>query len=319
MHKNNNISNIVYKKKKLNKNNICIKKKKNDILSNSRGKIIDIDINLGKPIRDISDINPLESGFFLNENNKNKKLRGSLSTNKREKKRRKNRSKNKKLSLPKKKYLEEKYDSSSGKDDNEYNNDEVNEVNSFDKNSINDNFTIKTNNNIIQPFMYKSSRIVHYKNQDKKESEKCIVTSDRRLYININHISDPLYENKLNKLSNNSSYNKNSLLIKRNIYFPIFGQNLLRNKTFSNRNYFYLSKTLTNSNKEANYTSNDKYLNSCVKFLTKSINKVFLKKCLKYFMKECEIKFRKFEKKKIERNQGNNNKIFAYKKKIGKN
>ena len=43
-------------------------------LNNSRGKIIDIDINLGKPIRDISDINPMESGIFINDYKlKNKK------------------------------------------------------------------------------------------------------------------------------------------------------------------------------------------------------------------------------------------------------
>ena len=76
---------------------------KDDILSNSKGKIIDIDINLGKPIKEISDINPLEN-LFIN-NYTNKRFKSSLSTNKREKKKKKHKSKSKnkkKLSLPKK-------------------------------------------------------------------------------------------------------------------------------------------------------------------------------------------------------------------------
>lgn len=72
---------------------------KDDILSNSKGKIIDIDINLGKPIKAISDISPLEN-IFINDYN-NRKYKTSYSTNnKRDKRKRKN--KNQKFSLPKK-------------------------------------------------------------------------------------------------------------------------------------------------------------------------------------------------------------------------
>ena len=154
-----NNSGLVYKKKKLIKNNMHIKK--NDILSNSKGKIIDIDINLGKPIREINDINIIENGLFMNNYNiSKKKFKSSLSTNKREKRKIKNKSKKKKLSLPKKKYLEEISSSSSDKDNfSSDKNISNNNNNSFDKNITNKNFTIKTNNNIIQPLIYKTSRI----------------------------------------------------------------------------------------------------------------------------------------------------------------
>ena len=311
MSPNNNNSNIIYKKKKIDKNHICIKKNKNNILSNSRGKIIDIDINLGKPLRDISDINPLESKFYKN-NNKNIKFRSSFSTNKREKKKRKNRSKNKILSLPKKKYLEEKYDSSSEKDNIE-NND-----NSFENNLINTNFTIKTNNNIIQPFIFKSSRVTYnrnkinkitWENSDKNILVRNIETSDRRLFIHMKYLSNILDDNKLRtKLK----YEKNTLIIKRNIYFPLFGQNIIKN---NNKD---LNHSLENNKKKLNgdnYMNNDKnkYLYSCVKFVIKNINKVFLKKAFKIFINEYEIKCKN---KKEENNKENKYRINTYKKKI---
>ena len=312
---NNNNSGLIYKKKKLAKNNMHIKK--SDILSNSRGKIIDIDINLGKPIREISDINIMESKLFLNDYNniRKKKFKSSLSTNKRDKRKMKNKSKKKKLSLPKKKYLEEISSSSSEKYIDNNNND-----NSFDKN-INNNFTIKTNNNIIQPLIYKTSKI---NKKTKNILEKNIVTSDKRLFININYISNlSSYENKSRS---KSKYKNTSLTIKRNIYFPIFSQKVLKNKTVSN-NYFFISNNSRNSNKNleiqnkkmnmTNYINinNDKnkYLNSCIKFIVKNINKVFLRKDFKIFLKRINT-IQKGNKtgQKI-------NRINAYKRKVGKN
>ena len=125
----------------------------------------------------------MESKLFLNDYNniRKKKFKSSLSTNKRDKRKIKNKSKKKKLSLPKKKYLEEISSSSSEKYIDNNNND-----NSFDKN-INNNFTIKTNNNIIQPLIYKTSKI---NKKTKNILEKNIVTSDKRLFININYISN---------------------------------------------------------------------------------------------------------------------------------
>ena len=311
---NNNNSGLIYKKKKLAKNNMHIKK--SDILSNSRGKIIDIDINLGKPIREISDINIMESKLFLNDYNniRKKKFKSSLSTNKREKRKMKNKSKKKKLSLPKKKYLEEISSSSSEKYIDNNNND-----NSFDKN-INNNFTIKTNNNIIQPLIYKTSKI---NNKTKNILEKNIVTSDKRLFININYISNLSYENKS---KSKSKYKNTSLTIKRNIYFPIFSQKVLKNKTVSN-NYFFISNNSRNSNKNleiqnkkmnmTNYINinNDKnkYLNSCIKFIVKNINKVFLQKEFKIFLKRINMIT------KGNKNGQKINRINAYKRKVGKN
>ena len=293
--KNNN--SIIYKKKKLDKNNMFIKKNKNDLLSNSRGKIIDIDINLGKPLRDISDINPLASGFFMNNNkNLNKKYKSSMSTNKRSKRKIKKNSKNKKLSLPKKKYLEEKYDISTESDyifDNSNNNND----NSFDENILNNNLTIKTDKNIIQPLLYKSSRIALNKinsNQEKNILVNNIITSDKRIYINMTYVSNALYEGKL---WNKKNYKNNSFIIKRSFYFSFLGK---KDKKMNN--------------------DKNKYLNSCVKFLIKNINKAVLKKFFEYFWKECEIKFKKNKLNENNNNNGNNKyRISTYKRKIGKN
>ena len=291
----NNNSGLIYKKKKLGKNNMHVKK--SDILNNSRGKIIDIDINLGKPIREISDINIMESKLFMNDYNniRKKKFKSSLSTNKREKRKIKNKSKKKKLSLPKKKYLEEISSSSSEKYNYSLDKNNNNNENSFDKN-MNNNFTIKTNNNIIQPLIYKTSRINNKNDKYTKNIiEKNIVTSDKRLFININYISSLSYENKLRT---KFKYKNTSLTIKRNIYFPIFSQKVLKNKTTSN-----------NLNNDKN-----KYLNSCIKFIIKNINKVFLKKDFKIFLKR--IRMIPKENKTCPKK---NRIINTYKRKVGKN
>ena len=332
----NNINNsgLIYKKKKLNNK---FQKKKENILSNSRGKIIDIDINLGKPLREISDINPMESGIFINKYNLNKKkYKSSLSTNKREKRKIKSKSKRKKLSLPKKKYLEEISDSSSDKDnfylDKNNSNFNIDNIdNSFDKHIINNNFSIKTNNNIIQPLIYKTTKINNNKNKTylintnkyKNIPEKNIVTADKRLFININYISCLSYENNI---SPKIKYKNSSLIIKRNIYFPIFSQKIIRNKTTSS-NFINISNNNRNSNtllerknkkmNMTNYITNDKnkYLNSCVKFIIKNINKVFLGKSFKFFLNECKKK----NKNRNQNKEGNKYRMKTYKKKIGNN
>ena len=330
----NNNSGLIYKKKKLNNK---FQKKKENILSNSRGKIIDIDINLGKPLREISDINPMESGIFINKYNLNKKkYKSSLSTNKREKRKIKSKSKRKKLSLPKKKYLEEISDSSSDKDnfylDKNNSNFNIDNIdNSFDKHIINNNFSIKTNNNIIQPLIYKTTKINNNNknktyqintNKYKNISEKNIVTSDKRLFININYISCLSYENNI---SSKIKYKNSSLIIKRNIYFPIFSQKIIRNKTTSS-NFINISNNNRNSNNllerknkkmnMTNYITNDKnkYLNSCVKFIIKNINKVFLGKPFNFFLNECKKKNKRSQNK-----EGNKYRMKTYKKKIGNN
>ena len=202
----------------------------------------------------------MESGIFINKYNLNKKkYKSSLSTNKREKRKIKSKSKRKKLSLPKKKYLEEISDSSSDKDnfylDKNNSNFNIDNIdNSFDKHIINNNFSIKTNNNIIQPLIYKTTKINNNNNKNKtyqintnkykKIPEKNIVTADKRLFININYISCLSYENNI---SSKIKYKNSSLIIKRNIYFPIFSQKIIRNKTTSS-NFINISNNNRNSN-----------------------------------------------------------------------
>ena len=325
---NANITNncgLIYKKKKLGKNNMHITKK--NILNNSKGKIIDIDINLGKPIREINDINIMENRILMNDFNiiKKKKFKSSLSTNKREKRKIKSKSKKKKLSLPKKKYLEEISSSSSERDSYSLDKNINNNNDNYSDKNINNSFTIKTNNNIIQPLIYKTSSINNKNgNYTKNTLEKNIVTSDKRLFININYISSLSNENKLRP---KIKFKNTSLTIKRNIYFPIFSQKTQKNKKAFN-NYFFISNNSRNNNKEleiqnkkmnmTNYINADKnkYLNSCVKFIIKNINKVFLEKAFTLFSKRIKMLPKANTVNKIGQQK---NKINTYKRKIGKN
>ncbi len=334
----NNNNNLIYKKKvKLSKKNFYKKNNKNNILSNSRGKIIDIDINLGKPLRDISDISPLESGLFINNYNfKIKQIKGSLSTNKREKKimkKSKSKSKKKKFSLPRKKYLEENYDSYSLKNFDE---DINNNNSSFDNNLNNDNFSIKANNkNIIQPLIYKSSKTTINKRTEETDNNKKIlinniISSDKRLFINVNYI--PNIPNLSFNKNKNEIYNNNILIIQRNIYFQIFGINSYKNRVSYNKSVIISTnigrnrnnnKLIENENKKLNQTNyfadkKNKYLNSCIKFIIKSINRVFLEKAFKYFLNQYKIYK---NKKNINENKDRfiYNRMNTYKKKIGKN
>jgi hypothetical protein len=192
---NSSLNNYIYKKKiKLSKNNTFItranKKEPNDTnnknninnknktynsstLSNAKGKkIIDIDINLGKPVKDINDISPLQS-FFINDYD-NKKFKSSLSVNKNDKTRKKNKNR-KKLLLPKKKYLEEGYDFISpikNEEENKFKSSEF-RTNSYDdkkiklKNMITQNSSITPNSNSINYF----NTISNNNNKDNKNNE----------------------------------------------------------------------------------------------------------------------------------------------------
>ena len=304
-----------------------------DILSNSKGKIIDIDINLGKSIKEISDISPLEN-MFIN-NYKNKKYKTSLSTNKREKKKRKNRSKNKKYSLPKKKFAEEIYDSFPIRnedidlDDMPY----YIKNNSFDNklnNPINLNNSYNLNNKYFKTFIKDDNDfnnipdIENIENKSPKKNYKNIlvkniVTLDKRLYIHINYIFSISMTNSLK--NKNKKYENDVLIIKRNIIFSIIMKN--SNNAYNRhkkKNLVTNTRNFNNifENKKSNKTnylkySKDKYLFSCVKFLIKSINKVFLNKAYKYFLNSVEEKC-KNNKKKID----NKFRINTYKKKISR-
>ena len=342
-----NINNNNHNYNNINKNTEI---NKDDILSNSKGKIIDIDINLGKPIKEISDINPLEN-LFINDYT-NKRFKSSLSsTNKREKKKKKHKSKskskNKKLSLPKKKYLEEKYDiypiknSDEDIEDNLYNN--IN--NSFDNNlnniiSLNNSCNIAPNHNYFTTFINNkndndndNNNNKNIDNKNKKKNYRNILvknikTSDKRLFIHINYIFS--LSKKKNK--NNKSYDINTLLIKRNIFFSLIKKNydnkhqnknkyLSKNKIIQKTNYRNHNYCLEKENEKINKTNyiknnKDKYLFSCVKFIIKIINKIVVKKNYIYFKNALEEKNNKNKKN----NNGNGkHKINTYKKKISKN
>ena len=343
---NSSLNHYIYKKKiRLSKNITFVNKtnkasnsknkeiKKEDILSNSKGKIIDIDINLGKPINEISDISPLQS-LFINDYN-NKKYKTSLSTNKREKRKGKHKSKNKKLSLPKKKYLEEKYDiypignEDEDLEDNLY----FDKNNSFDNNlnniiSLNNSYNLKLNNNYFQTFINNdnnNSKNKNYEIHTKKNNYKNILvknikTTDKRLFIHINYIVS-LSQNKNKK---KDKYDVSKLIIFRNIFFPIIlgngpskrqkylsNNSLIGNKNSRNINNFREKEKMSKTNYVKN--NKDKYLFSCVKFFIKNINKVFLNKAYKYFLKNVSKKIKKKNKK-----ENIKYRINTYKKKISK-
>ena len=320
------------------KNNI--KKKENhkdDILSNSNGKIIDIDINLGKPIKDISDISPLEN-IFINDYN-NKEYKSSYSSNKKDKSKRRQKSKNQKLSLPKKKYLEEEYDDEfplrieedniTYNRNNSYNNKSIKLKNNI---NLNRSYNSQNNDNYFINFINKNNKNVINVNKIVKKNYKNIlvkniITSDKRLFIHINYI-DSLIQNKEKNIT--QKYDFNLLSINRDIFFSIImkkqEQNKYRNKGSSNNSFYalansrnysdnFLEKKYEKMNK-TNYIKNykDKYLLSCLKFFIKDINKVFLNKAFSYFLSIIEDKY----KKKTKVKGSNKYKINTYKKKINK-
>ena len=349
---NNSLNNYIYKKKiKLSKNNTFItrvnKKESNDTnnknsinnknkaynsstLSNAKGKkIIDIDINLGKPVKDISDISPLQS-FFINDYD-NKKFKSSLSVNKNDKTRKKNKNR-KKLLLPKKKYLEEGYDFISpikNEEENKFKSSEF-RTNSYDykktkfKNILTQNNSITTTNaNGINYF----NTISNNNNKDKNNNEikyfknilvKNIITSDKRLFIHINYI----FSHRSNNIK--KKYDIKTLKIKRNksLYIQA-NQNLIIHKFKSmSNNSFFTTKKLRNDadigktndkNNKKNLLKNqkDKYLFSCVKFFVKTINRIFLKKIYTQYKKGIENKNNTIRKME-------NNKIRTYKRRINK-
>jgi hypothetical protein len=340
---NSTLNQYIYKKKiRLSKNITFINKgnkdetnknrliNKDDILSNSKGKIIDIDINLGKPIKEISDISPLEN-LFINDY-KNKIYKSSLSTNKRDKKR-KHKSKTKKLSLPKKNYLEEKYDIYPIRNEEDLENNTQNNKNiSFD-NKLNNILNLNNSCNLKYSDKYYNTFINSNNNNEKKNNNtkkkdyknilvKNIKTSDNRLFIHINYIFS--LSQKIN-INNNKIYGINLLQIKRDIFFSLIVDNINKhqNKNLSNnsffattnsRNYNHFFEKKNEKINKTNYNKNnkDKYLFSCVKFIIKIINRVFLKKAYKYFVNILE------EKYKSKKNENNKCIRSTYKKKFSK-
>ena len=273
-------------------------------------KIINIDINLGKPVKEISDISPLKK-MFINRYNNNintkKSNKTSVSTNKREK--RKKKSKTKKLSLPRKKYLEEGYDNILTKNiEDELDDFLINKKNnSYDNKSnnkkINLNNIYTVNNNYFRTFINEDNirdndngkiKVITKNEVKKKEYKnilvKNIITKDKRLFIHINYIFCFSSKNYLNNSKNKYTYNNHCLITKRNKSFSFIMQkpNTKQKNNILIKNISFKENEVKNkSNTKSN--NKDKYLFSCLKFIIKNINKVFLKKAFSYFLKNLDI------------------------------
>ena len=280
-----NDKNYIYKKKIRKNNALNIKKEENraiNIITQNqkklKGKIIDIDINLGMPIKEISDISLMHN---FNKNN-NKKVDNN--TNFKNKKRPKSR---RRLSLPKKIYLEEGYDINN-------NNNNYNEKNKFSvpyKTYSYDNKKYRINNLINLNRVMESNKEINFEN--------ILITNDKLLCIRLNSIS--LIMNNIN-LKKNNIFSLNSLEINQNenIFINDKKNNINSNNNKNQNISNYSLKELHNSKKLNNIlelekqnfnkvniieSKEDKYLLSCMKFMIKTINKIFLKEEFIYFKK----------------------------------
>lgn len=264
--------NIIYKKKinPSNYNALNIKKlepKNNPINITTQNKIIDIDINLGKPIKEISDISLLKNF----ESNKN---RIKFDKNKKHGKRSKTR---RKYSLPKKKYLEEMYEQN--------NNEEGNlslpyKTYSYDCKKTRINRLVNLNNEMS---------IIN-----EKDKEIFLDTKDKLLTIRLNYLFSWI-NNGVNK---SNSFNKNILKISKNENIFICNKDkgdkknenisilslIEFNNSRNSNDLPKIEKQNSNMNNFINDNSN-KYLLSCIKFMTKAINKALLRKEFAHFKK----------------------------------
>ena len=194
--KNNKNNNFIYKKKiKLNKKNaLNIKKEK--------GRIIDIDINLGKPLKEISDMSLIRN---FEMNNKNKK----------ENKNKKRAKTRKKYSLPKKKYLEEEYD-----------------------NEHNISFPYKTYS--YDNKKYRKNNLININKDMEKDQEDIIITKDKLLSIRIKNLFSIInnnrnkehnYYNNILKIKKNENFSiySDSAKYKHISFYSLTELNNLRN------------------------------------------------------------------------------------------
>ena len=269
---------FVYKKKNMNNDNLYINKNNkinnlsninlninntnNIITNNKKGKIIDIDINLGKPVSIINDHSPLEE-LFINNNNQKLFQINTISSkfnknnnNKKNKKKVNSGSKNKiKPPLKIKKFVEEDDDDDDDDEDELNNNNYIyNKTNSMRKeNNINIRKYIA--NNIFE----------NDKNKNSKEKlEKKSQNSKKHIFIRFNHFS--IYNNNNdNKKIGKEKYKY--LLKKNDISIFIKNNNKKDNKNDS-------SKAIKNIKKRKK--PNNLYIN-CTKFLVKIFNKIIKK------------------------------------------
>ena len=273
---------FVYKKKNMNNDNLYINKnykisnlsylnlnknKTNNIITNNKkGKIIDIDINLGKPVSIINDHSPLEELFIENINNKNIFKLNTISSkfnnnnNQKKKNKAKSGSKNKiKPPLRKKRFVEEEDDEL---DNNEY-------LDNKDNKDNNDNSSMKKEkNNFRKYFGLENNNTNNNKNAKEIKEQKIEKNMKQRLFIRFNHFS--IYNNSYNiKKGKNRKYkyliksNNNSIFLKNN-----------KNDKNDNKE---IKNSASTPIKNIKNKSNNLYIN-CTKFLEKIFNKIIKKK-----------------------------------------
>ena len=279
INKVNESSKFVYKKK-LNLNN------KSKILNKNspENKIIDIKIDIGKPIGVIRDLNPLDC-HYLSQNYITKRSKICLSSNKKKKKR----TPTKRIVLPNKKFLEEEE------------NFDIKFFSSFHSMKT-FNPSLKTSTNNTHNMNKENFNINKIKNQNSKDNKircalvKNIATSDKLLFIHIKYIYSNFvdknrkkkFDQKTLAISNNFiSIIKKKIVEKKHKVLEYMNNSILYKK-ISRNNIITIGKLNENKIKNCFTTTNcsdtnNKYLNSCLKFLIKIINKLFLYKNYKIF------------------------------------
>ncbi len=170
--------------------------------------------------------------------------------------------------------------------------------------NLNDNHEINKNN-----IMKRLNNIYLKRKKDKKycirKKIKNIRSSDKRLFVNINYV----YSSNIDMKGKNIKYNEKLLEIKNPDNFSIskkkYNNNYVYNSFRANGNI--LSGIVEeNESSIINYTDsfnsmdcykkgnknkykniyNDKYLYSCINFITKNINRIILKKTYNFFKKK---------------------------------
>ena len=252
INKNNKINNLSYLKLNNNYNNI--------ITNNKKGKIIDIDINLGKPVSIINDHSPLEE-FFINNKPELLKLNtisSKIGKNNNSKKNKKNKaksgSKNKiRPPLKLKRFVEE--------DDDEF---------GSNYNIINNRANSSMRRGKIHNFSFLGNHIIENNNnrdinrEIRNENDKNIIKS-QELFIRLNH-SSFVVEN--NKFKDNKNKIYKNLRIKNDISI------ILSN----NKNNEANLKGSSISNQTIKKNKANKLYKNCTKFLVKIFNKIMNKR-----------------------------------------
>ena len=257
---------FVYKKKNMNNDNLSINKNnkinnlsytnnnyKNIISNNKKGKIIDIDINLGKPVSIINDHSPLEEYFLNNKselfqlNTISSKFNNNNKNIKKKRHKAKSGSKNKiKPPLRLKRFVEE--------DDCEEDNfsiDNKKANSSMRREKVNNNINLLFGNNTVDINKTKENA---YKDSENKEEKIC---------IRFNHYSF----NSKNENKNGKRKRYKFLRIKKET-------NICLNNDYKNEEI--LQNSIVSDKNKRNKT-NKLYIN-CTKFLEKIFNRIIKKK-----------------------------------------